>query len=94
MATRPVDGLAAPVRETLRLDPFSGMLATDSASMPAPGIPSPMPWEQMADASVQILEPEAPPSAILIPEPEASLPIDGAPTLESVLASLRTEENA
>ena len=74
-------------------NPFSGILATDSASMPAPGIPSPMPWEQMADASVQILEPEVPP-AILIPEPEAPLPMDGAPTLESVLASLRTEENA
>lgn len=80
--------------EPLPENPFSGMLATDSALMPAPGIPSPMPWEQMADASLQILEPEVPPPAIVIPEPEAPHPMDGASTLESVLASLRTEEKA
>ena len=43
-------------------------------------IPWPMPWEQMADASVEILEPESP-----------SLQ-DGFGALESLLASLRTEE--
>lgn len=80
--------------EPLPENPFSGILATDSASMQSPGTPSPMPWEQMADASVQIPEPEVPPPAILIPEPEAPPPMDGASALESVLASLRTEEKA
>ena len=44
------------------------------------GVSSPMPWEQMADASVQILEPET-----------ASTP-QAFSALESVLASLRTED--
>ncbi|HET8721243.1 MAG TPA: hypothetical protein VFM24_04405 [Nitrospira sp.] len=43
------------------------------------GTSAPMPWEQVADASVQI------------PEPEPLPPTDGPSTLESVLASLRTE---
>ena len=62
--------------------PFCSIPATDPASMQSAGIPSPMPWEQMADASVQI------------PEPEAPSTMDGTSTLESILASLRTEEKA
>lgn len=82
----------------------SGIADTDPASMQSPGIPSPMPWEQMADASVQILEPEAPapslailepgtaPPSVQMLEPDAPPSLDGASALESVLASLRTEE--
>ena len=60
--------------------PDSSLYAIPTSESPSawsPGIPSPMPWEQMADASVQILEPEAPvaPEAPSIPEPVlASLP--------------------
>jgi len=45
------------------------------------GTSSPMPWEQVADASVQI------------PEPHPTTEADGLSTLEAVLASLRTEHN-
>lgn len=55
--------------------------ASESALPPIPAVPAPMPWEQMADASVQIPEPETP-------------VVDGSSALESVLASLRTEEEA
>jgi hypothetical protein len=44
------------------------------------GIPSPMPWEQMADASIQISEPEAP------------SPSDPHLALESILASFREQD--
>ena len=44
------------------------------------GLPSHMPWEQMADASIRIIEPESPP-------PDPGL-------LESILASLRTDDNS
>jgi len=47
---------------------------------PANGIASPMPWEQVADASIQISEPETPP----ISDPHL--------TLESILASLRVQD--
>jgi hypothetical protein len=57
------------------------MPTSESPSATSPDIPSPMPWEQMADASVQILEPEAPAA------PETSS------TLESVLASLPSEND-
>jgi hypothetical protein len=43
------------------------------------GMPSHMPWEQMADASIRIIEPDP-------PSPDPGL-------LESILASLRTEDN-
>jgi hypothetical protein len=66
--------------ETVVDDPIS-VPTTDEAVVPPPSdIPSPMPWEQMADASVQI------------PEPETAPAQDGVSTLESILASLRTEE--
>jgi len=44
------------------------------------GLPSPMPWEQMADASIQIAQPEAP------------LPSDPHLALESILASFREQD--
>ena len=46
----------------------------------ANGVSSPMPWEQVADASIQISEPEAPP----VSDPHLAL--------ESILASLREQE--
>jgi hypothetical protein len=45
------------------------------------GIPSPMPWEQVADASIQISE------------PETSLPSDPHLALESILASMREQDS-
>ena len=44
------------------------------------GLPSPMPWEQMADASIQIAQPESP------------LPSDPHLALESILASFREQD--
>ncbi|HKC94957.1 MAG TPA: tetratricopeptide repeat protein, partial [Nitrospira sp.] len=44
------------------------------------GLPSPMPWEQMADASIQIAQPEAPLSS------------DPHLALESILASFREQD--
>ena len=53
---------------------------TESVSLQgSAGMPSHMPWEQMADASIRIIEPEP-------PSPDPGL-------LESILASLRTEDN-
>ena len=46
----------------------------------ANGVSSPMPWEQVADASIQISQPEAPP----VSDPHVAL--------ESILASLREQE--
>jgi hypothetical protein len=54
-----------------------------------PSIPPPMPWEQMANASVQILAAENP----HVPAPSPSAEPDRSPSLESILASLRSEEN-
>jgi hypothetical protein len=51
---------------------------------PPSGISSPMPWEQMGDASVQIVEPEIAPD-------ETPLASGLSSDLESILASLRTE---
>jgi hypothetical protein len=68
------------IEDTPSTSPPDGSLSA-IPTCESPGIPSPMPWEQMADASVQILEPEAPAA----PEP--------ASTLESLLASLRTEND-
>ena len=65
---------------------LSGMTLSENPSDTPSGIPSPMPWEQMADASVQIVEPEIAPATEetpLAPEPSSAL--------ESLLASLRTE---
>ena len=59
---------------------IQGVAMSEMPSETPHGISSPMPWEQMADASVQIPEPETPPT------PEAFS------ALESVLASLRTED--
>jgi hypothetical protein len=53
---------------------FSFRIMDDTAadsSLSSPSIPSPMPWEQMADASVQIVEPEIPPA----PEPSIVEPV-------------------
>jgi len=61
--------------------PPSEISMSESPSGTSPGIPSPMPWEQMGDASVEILEAEAPAA------PEAPS------MLESVLASLPTEND-
>ena len=61
-------------------DAIQGVATSEMPSETLHGISSPMPWEQLADASVQIPEPETPPT------PEAFSP------LESVLASLRTED--
>src|SRR5262249_24990698 len=44
------------------------------------GLPSPMPWEQVADASIQIAQPEAP------------VPSDPHLALESILASFREQD--
>jgi hypothetical protein len=53
---------------------------TESVSLrESAGMPSHMPWEQMADASIRIIEPDP-------PSPDPGL-------LESILASLRTEDN-
>ena len=58
-------------------------IAESESISPAPsGIPSPMPWEQMADASVQIVEPEPPPT------------VDAFSALESILTTFRTQEQA
>ena len=46
----------------------------------AAGLPSPMPWEQMADASIQIAQSEAP------------VPTDPHLALESILASFREQD--
>ena len=61
-------------------DAIQGVATSEMPSETPHGVSSPMPWEQMADASVQIPEPETPPT------PEAFS------ALESVLASLRTED--
>jgi hypothetical protein len=59
-----------------------GLSITATTPEPSAGVPSPMPWEQVADASVQILEPETPP----VP--------DASSALESILASFRIAEEA
>jgi len=73
--------MSEPVPSDASSDDALQGVATSEMPWETPhGLSSPMPWEQMADASVQITEPE-PPSA-----PEATS------ALESVLASLRTED--
>ena len=55
------------------------MVPSESVSLQgSAGMPSHMPWEQMADASIRIIEPDP-------PSPDPGL-------LESILASLRTED--
>ena len=60
---------------------FSEINENERTSQTPSGIPSPMPWEQMADASVQIVEPEIPPRADFS-------------ALESLLNTLRADEQA
>ncbi|HEU4502197.1 MAG TPA: hypothetical protein VFR82_11155 [Nitrospira sp.] len=85
----PVD--EPPLSFTLRteetlLEPSAD--ASDTTTVPSEsvlpqawgGMPSHMPWEQMADASIRIIEPESPP-------PDPGL-------LESILSSLRTEDTS
>jgi hypothetical protein len=73
--------MSEPVRSDASWDDAIQGVATSEMPLDTPhGLSSPMPWEQMADPSVQITEPE-PPST-----PEAFS------ALESVLASLRTED--
>ncbi|MDF2458996.1 MAG: hypothetical protein K0S79_1412 [Nitrospira sp.] len=86
----PVD--ESPLSFTLRteetpIEPSAD--ASDTTAVPSESVspqasdamPSHMPWEQMADASIQIIEPESP-----------SPPNPGL--LESILATLRTEDNS
>ena len=63
---------------------LSGMTLGENPPDPPSGISSPMPWEQMGDASVQIVEPEIAPD-------ETPLASGLSSDLESILASLRTE---
>ena len=74
-----VDETAAP--EPSIDDSVTAGVASESTPTPGPSVPSPMPWEQLADASVQI------------PEPETRV-LDGSSARESVLTSLATEEQA
>ncbi|HEY7128385.1 MAG TPA: hypothetical protein VH332_01855 [Nitrospira sp.] len=71
--------------ESATESPSDHAMPSVTTSEPLPetthGTSSPMPWEQVADASVQIPEPQTPSAA------------DGFSTLEAVLASLRTEDN-
>ncbi|HET7438870.1 MAG TPA: tetratricopeptide repeat protein, partial [Nitrospira sp.] len=81
----PPNGTASTLATT---EPESQDLSSELASEsqagsepgPANGIASPMPWEQVADASIQISEPDPPP----ISDPHL--------TLESILASLRVQD--
>ncbi len=74
-------GIAVPQEETSSDGMASSTAATSEASDPL-SLSSPMPWEQVADASVQIVEREA----LRDPDPYSSL--------ESILASLRAEETS
>src|SRR4029079_10788821 len=65
---------------------LSGMTLSENPPDTPSGISSPMPWEQMGDASVQIVEPE-----IDHAPDETPLASGLSSDLESILASLRTE---
>ena len=73
--------VSEPATTELASDPATPSLTSDLPETTPPRS-SPMPWEQTADASLQISEPETPRAA------------DGLSTLESVLASLRTASPA
>ena len=69
--------------------PDSAPTYIEPSESPAPtaaGLSSPMPWEELADASIQIAEPETPPAPDVPPAPEATA------ALESELSLLPVEE--
>jgi hypothetical protein len=70
---------AASVLDTPLSDQSAATAAvSEPQSAVASGLSSPMPWEEMADSSVQIVESQS--------------PTPSTPSLESVLASMRTDE--